>query len=126
MNIREGKDSRFFIENLIVVVRPRTCLVLIVQRGGSFNRDFAQECSTVQDLMEVFAEGVRNRTVGTHALNKDSSRSHGILVLFLDSHEVDEDTGEVVTNYGKVRGSSVCVSIPFSLLRDTSHSYPLW
>ena len=77
--IRESKAQGFFVENLLVV-----------------------ECHSVADLMEVFKEGMRNRHVGAHTLNRDSSRSHSLLVIYLDSTRTDPDTGVEVTQYGKL------------------------
>ena len=61
LQIRESRSQGFFIENLLVV-----------------------DCAEVAELMEVFKEGTRNRKVGAHALNRDSSRSHSALVLYVD------------------------------------------
>jgi len=77
--IRESKAQGFFVENLLVV-----------------------ECHSVSDLMEVFKEGMRNRHVGAHAMNRDSSRSHSLLVLYIDSTRVDPETGEEVKQFGKL------------------------
>jgi kinesin family protein 12 len=71
--IRESKSQGFFVENLLVV-----------------------ECHSVSDLMEVFKEGMRNRHVGAHTMNRDSSRSHSLLVIYVDSTCVDPNTGEEV------------------------------
>ena len=35
------------------------------------------------DAMAVFSEGTRNRKVGSHNLNKDSSRSHCMMTLYI-------------------------------------------
>lgn len=47
------------------------------------------ECSGVEDALAIVNEGVRNRRVGSHNLNSESSRSHrysfiinNVLVLF--------------------------------------------
>lgn len=77
--IRESKAQGFFVENLLVV-----------------------ECHSVSDLMEVFKEGMRNRHVGAHAMNRDSSRSHSLLVLYIDTARVDPETGEEVKQFGKL------------------------
>jgi hypothetical protein len=34
-------------------------------------------------MTSVFAEGARNRRVGSHELNRDSSRSHSLMTLVL-------------------------------------------
>lgn len=77
--IRESKAQGFFVENLVVV-----------------------DCQGVADLMEVFKEGTRNRHVGAHTMNRDSSRSHSLLVLYVDSTRTDAETGEEVKRFGKL------------------------
>ena len=36
-------------------------------------------------------EGMRRRAVGSHSLNQDSSRSHSMLTLYVESEALDED-----------------------------------
>lgn len=43
------------------------------------------------DMMEVFNEGVVNRHVGVTAMNDQSSRSHSIFTITVESSEVGED-----------------------------------
>lgn len=50
--------------------------------------------------MAVLLEGMKNRKSGSHELNKDSSRSHSILTMYVIS-EV-KSAGEVVKKYGKI------------------------
>lgn len=54
--------SGFFVENLMVV-----------------------ECTSPDDLIAVLHEGMKNWKSGSHELNKDSSRSHSILTVYLIS-----------------------------------------
>ena len=61
LNVRWGSSQGFFVVGLL----------------------WAQ-CDSVEDLMAVVSEGVRNRSVGSHELNADSSRSHSILTLELN------------------------------------------
>jgi hypothetical protein len=42
-------------------------------------------CSTLADLLQVINLGLQRRRVGSHALNKESSRSHAILTVNIDS-----------------------------------------
>jgi len=63
LNIREIKD-KFIIENLSIF-----------------------SCEKRSDLLEVFLEGLKNRRKGSHELNKDSSRSHTILTIYIYSEE---------------------------------------
>ena len=51
---------------------------------------------------QVFKEGTRNRHVGAHTINRDSSRSHSLLMLYIDSTRVDPETGEQVRQLGKL------------------------
>lgn len=52
--------------------------------NGIFVEGLSQlDCESVEDAMMVFAEGTRNRKVGSHNLNKDSSRSHCMMTLHL-------------------------------------------
>ena len=46
------------------------------------------ECTNVTDLVAVLNEGMKNRRIGSHELNKDSSRSHSILTIYLISQTV--------------------------------------
>jgi hypothetical protein len=40
-------------------------------------------CENVQDLFAVLEEGIKRRRIGSHELNKDSSRSHSILTVYI-------------------------------------------
>lgn len=50
---------------------------------------FVVNCETLEDLTTVVGEGVRNRRVGSHAKNLDSSRSHAIFSIELDIDGTD-------------------------------------
>ena len=41
------------------------------------------ECTSVDDMIAVLHEGMKNRKSGSHDLNKDSSRSHSILTVYI-------------------------------------------
>jgi len=43
------------------------------------------ECTSIHDMIAVLHEGIKNRHSGSHELNKDSSRSHSILTVYLIS-----------------------------------------
>lgn len=43
------------------------------------------ECTSIDDLIAVLNEGMKNRKSGSHELNKDSSRSHTILTIYVIS-----------------------------------------
>ena len=70
---RWNDTQGFFVENLFVV-----------------------ECDSLGDLQSIIAEGIRNRRVGSHQLNKDSSRSHSIFTIDINI----EDGG--ARRYGRV------------------------
>ena len=60
--VRWSTQRGFFVENLLVVT-----------------------CESVEDMIAVVAEGVANRRVASHAMNSDSSRSHSIFSIDVDS-----------------------------------------
>ena len=65
-------------------------------KTGAFVENLLQvECESVADAMMVFAEGTRNRKVGSHALNKDSSRSHSLMTLHLTRRDAPHQGGRV-------------------------------
>eukprot|EP00919_Chromeraceae_sp_WS-2016_P032903 GHVR01077733.1.p1 GENE.GHVR01077733.1~~GHVR01077733.1.p1 ORF type:complete len:133 (+),score=0.90 GHVR01077733.1:701-1099(+) len=51
-------------------------------------------------MMSVLHEGIKNRQSGSHEMNKDSSRSHSILTLYIISES--QTTGPPVKRYGKI------------------------
>ena len=53
--------------------------------------------------MAVVEEGNGNRRVASHLLNQDSSRSHSILTLYVQSEWADSEDGHIVKKFGKVR-----------------------
>ncbi|KPA83593.1 kinesin-like protein [Leptomonas pyrrhocoris] len=53
------------------------------------------ECRNKEDFLAVLREGQRNRQRGSHALNRDSSRSHVVFTIFFDvSDEAEGEKGE--------------------------------
>ena len=58
------------------------------------------ECTNVEDMLFMLSEGMRHRAVGSHNLNKDSSRSHSMLTFYLESEE--ESEGEPYVKFGKI------------------------
>lgn len=52
-------------------------------------------------MIAVLNEGIKNWKTGSHNLNKDSSRSHAILTVYLIS-ETKEDDDHVLKKYGKI------------------------
>jgi hypothetical protein len=55
------------------------------------------ECDSYEAIMRVMAEGLQNRSVGSHELNMESSRSHSVFTI----HTATSDGDSV--RRGKVR-----------------------
>lgn len=58
------------------------------------------ECTSIDDLIAVMHEGMKNRKVGSHELNKDSSRSHCIMTVYIISEIASEENN--IKRYGKI------------------------
>jgi kinesin family member 12 len=59
LHCRWNPTNGFFVEDLIIV-----------------------DCTSVDDLIAVLNEGIKNRRSGSHDMNKDSSRSHSIMTVY--------------------------------------------
>ena len=77
LQIRWDQKQGFFVEGLLVI-----------------------ECKKPQDIVEIILQGTKNRKKGSHDLNKDSSRSHTILTVYLISEF--QSGGESYKKYGKI------------------------
>jgi len=77
LQIRWDQKQGFFVEGLLVI-----------------------ECKKPQDIVEIILQGTKNRKKGSHDLNKDSSRSHSILTVYLISEY--NSGGESYKKYGKI------------------------
>ena len=57
-------------------------------------------------MIAVLNEGMKNRKIGSHELNKDSSRSHSILTIYLISQIVNiinkKNGNSIIKKYGKL------------------------
>lgn len=73
-----------------------------VKRGHFVQGLLEVEIRTLPDIMAVVDEGNGNRKVSSHLLNKDSSRSHSLLTVYLDSDKKDPEDGHLVKQFGKV------------------------
>ena len=60
LHCRWNPANGFFVEDLVIV-----------------------DCTSVDDLIAVLNEGIRNRKSGSHELNKDSSRSHSLMTVYV-------------------------------------------
>ncbi|OMJ79509.1 hypothetical protein SteCoe_20477 [Stentor coeruleus] len=78
LHLRWNIKSGFYVENMLVV-----------------------DCTNIDDLIMVLHEGIRNRKTSSHELNKDSSRSHSLLLIHTISEEKNED-GHSFKKYGKI------------------------
>mmetsp|Transcript_7902 Transcript_7902/g.17453 ORF Transcript_7902/g.17453 Transcript_7902/m.17453 type:complete len:1067 (-) Transcript_7902:40-3240(-) len=80
LQVRHNKKHGFFVSDLCVV-----------------------DCESAADVRQVLEEGVRSRRVASHALNKDSSRSHALFTLHIDVETPpDSPGGQPVRRYGKL------------------------
>ena len=77
LQIRWDQRQGFFVEGLLVI-----------------------ECKKPEDIVEVILQGAKNRKKGSHELNKDSSRSHSILTVYIISEF--QSQGENFKKYGKI------------------------
>jgi hypothetical protein len=73
LQIRWDQKQGFFVENLAVF-----------------------DCRKPEEVVEAILEGTKNRKIGSHELNKDSSRSHSIMAIYIIS-EI-----EGLKKYGKI------------------------
>ena len=65
-------------------------------KTGAFVENLLQvDCESVIDAMAVFNEGTRNRKVGSHLLNKDSSRSHCMMSLYVQRADLGGPEGRI-------------------------------
>jgi kinesin family protein 12 len=77
LHYRWNVQNGFFVEDLMIV-----------------------DCSNVNDMIAVLNQGMKHRKIGSHELNKDSSRSHSILTIYL---VIELNTnGQVLRKIGKV------------------------
>lgn len=73
-----------------------------VKHGFFVQGLFEVEIRGLNDIMAVVDEGNSNRRVSSHLLNKDSSRSHSLLSVYLQSEWKDPEDGHHVKKFGKV------------------------
>lgn len=79
------------------------CQVRYDARRGFFVQGlFEVEIRGLSDIMAVVDEGNGNRRVSSHLLNKDSSRSHSLLTVYLQNERKDPEDGHLVRTFGKV------------------------
>jgi len=60
------------------------------------------DCDDERDVLAVYSEGLKNRAHGSHALNKDSSRSHSMITMYVDRTTPDHYSGNDTVSHGKI------------------------
>ncbi|KAJ1486563.1 P-loop containing nucleoside triphosphate hydrolase protein [Baffinella frigidus] len=71
-------------------------------RGSFFVGDLSYgKCPSEEDLLRLYMKALRNRSVASHEMNRDSSRSHAILTIYVDSM-VQGEGGHITTRHGKI------------------------
>ncbi|KAL9913724.1 kinesin-like protein at 54D isoform 1-T1 [Glossina fuscipes fuscipes] len=114
--IKNRKDFHFILkasfleiynERVIDLLNPGSMRQSLAVRwskksGGFFVENlFNVDCQELDDLLAVLEEGMRNRAVGSHAMNDHSSRSHTILTVHIVS-EQQTDGGVFLSKHGKI------------------------
>eukprot|EP00798_Chlamydomonas_sp_ICE-L_P027733 gene27733-7379_t len=90
LRMRWSKTEDFYLENL-----------------------FKCECQTAEELMDMFKSGVTNKVMASHKLNAQSSRSHCLFTIYIESspmaspNEVISSRLTLVDLAGSERGSYV-------------------
>ncbi|GBO99153.1 Kinesin-like protein KIF12 [Eumeta japonica] len=83
-------------------IHIHTHIPMVQKSGGFFVENlFTVDCEELDDLLAVLEEGMRNRAVGSHAMNDHSSRSHTILTVHIIS-EQQTDGGVFLSKHGKI------------------------
>lgn len=73
---------------------PNPLAVRWSQGGGFYVEDLSVvKCRGLKDLLYVIDKGLQNRHVRCHRLNSDSSRSHAMLTIYVDSEPADAAGG---------------------------------
>ena len=101
-----------------------TTLPVRWRRSGFFVENlFVVELETIEDVLAVFEEGSKNRSVRAHEMNVESSRSHAVMTIYIDADVPDEDSGHSFTQYGKLTFVDLAGSED---LRRTKQSEKVW
>jgi len=71
-------------------------------KGSFFVQDLSYcKCPSEVDLLRLYMKVLRNRSVAAHELNRDSSRSHALFTVYVDSMVKGPD-GHIRTRHGKI------------------------
>ena len=58
---------------------------------------YSFECKTAADVMHLFQFGIKNRVTASHNMNNQSSRSHSMLTITLNSVDIKNPEAAVVS-----------------------------
>ncbi|XP_049858411.1 kinesin-like protein KIF12 [Schistocerca gregaria] len=115
--LQERRDCHFVLkasfleiynEKVIDLLNPGSARKPLAVRWSKKTRSFFVEnlfsvdCETLDDLLAVLEEGMRNRSVGRHNMNEYSSRSHTILTVHITSEQQVGNEGVFLTKQGKI------------------------
>jgi hypothetical protein len=65
-------------------------------RRGYYVEELRQETvSSCADAMNIYKIGTKNRTVGETAMNNESSRSHSVLTISLETKQTDTEHAKI-------------------------------
>ena len=103
-NAKQIKSSNFrctffeiYNEQVYDLLADDGALPLVVREGSKasvFAEGAVEECvGSAAETYEVYRRGLCNRRVSSTAMNRESSRSHSVFVLYADVVRVDEATG---------------------------------
>ncbi|XP_048478462.1 kinesin-like protein KIF12 isoform X1 [Plutella xylostella] len=114
--IRDRPDSHFILkasfleiynEKVIDLLNPGSARKPLQVRWSKESRSFYVEnlftvdCEELDDLFAVLEEGMRNRAVGAHAMNANSSRSHTLLCVRV-RRDLRADGSVTCSTHGKI------------------------
>ncbi|XP_037868450.1 kinesin-like protein KIF12 isoform X1 [Bombyx mori] len=94
-------------EKVIDLLNPGTARKPLQVRWSKESRSFYVEnqftvdCEELDDLFAVLEEGMRNRAVGSHAMNANSSRSHTLLCVRV-RRDLRTDGDVTCSTHGKI------------------------
>lgn len=70
---------------------------------GTYVKDLTSVIvKNVSDTEKALFAGLKNRKTGETAMNKDSSRSHSIFTIYIETAEEEEKTGKQKIRAGKL------------------------
>lgn len=79
LSVRWNDHRGFYVQDLLVV-----------------------RCDSIDDVMAVVHEGHKNRRVGSHEMNNDSSRSHSMMTIYIDRITKSKNCAQALGKNGKI------------------------